>query len=93
MNFDVYLIITKRLNRYVTYVGYAKNAKKRLILHNNGKGAKFTKGNQWKLIYKKTYQSKSIAQKEEYILKKNYNQRLLIKKKYLKNENFNTTSI
>ena len=28
----------------VTYVGYTNNLKKRIVLHNTGKGAKFTKG-------------------------------------------------
>ena len=67
----------------VTYVGYTNNIKKRISLHNSGKGAKFTKGNYWKLIYKKKYKSKSIAMKEEYILKKNYKLRKLIKQKYI----------
>ena len=92
MSFYVYMLksVGKKI---VTYVGYSKNLKERIKLQNSGKGAKFTKGNKWKLIYKKTYQSKSIAQKEEYILKKNYKHRLQIKKKYLKDENFNITSL
>ena len=71
MKFHVYIILTKKINRHVSYVGYTKNLKKRLILHNSSKGAKFTKGNKWYLIYKKSYNSKSIAMREEYKLKKN----------------------
>ena len=93
MKFHVYIIITKKINRYITYVGYTKNLKRRLILHNSSKGAKFTKGNKWYLIYKKSYSSKSIAMREEYKLKKNYKFRSNIKKKYLNNENINFTSI
>ncbi len=93
MSFSVYLIITKRIDRYVSYVGYAKNIKKRLFLHNNSKGAKFTKGNKWKLIYKKNYKTKSLALKEEYNLKKNYKLRSFIKQKYLKNEDFSTITL
>ena len=70
MNFYIYLLIAKRLNRYITYVGYTNNLKNRLILHNKSKGAKFTKGKYWKLIYYKNYQSKSDAMKEEFKLKK-----------------------
>ena len=70
MNYYVYIIITKKINRYITYVGYTKNLKKRILLHNSSKGAKFTKGNKWYLIYKKTYNSKIIAMQEEYKLKK-----------------------
>ena len=44
--------------------------KKRLGLHNSGKGAKFTRGKKWKLVYYEKYDSKSSAMKNEYILKK-----------------------
>ena len=93
MKFHVYIILTKKINRHVSYVGYTKNLKKRLILHNSSKGAKFTKGNKWYLIYKKSYSSKSIAMREEYKLKKNYKLRSTIKEKYLENENINLASL
>ena len=93
MKFYVYIIISKRMNRYISYVGYSKNIEKRLILHNTSKGAKFTKGNKWYLIYKKSYNSKITAMKEEFKLKKNYKLRSLIKKRFLNNENINSSSI
>ena len=52
----------------VTYVGYTNNLKKRLDLHNSNKGAKFTRGKKWKLVYYKKYDSRSMAMKKEYIL-------------------------
>ena len=67
-----------------TYVGYTNNLKKRIRLHNLGKGAKSTKGRKWKLIYYETYITKSEALKNEYSLKKNYYLRKKIKDKYLK---------
>ena len=79
----VYLIVTKRNNKLFSYVGYSNNVVKRIKLHNSGKGAKFTKGNYWKLVYKKRYENKSIAMKEEYILKKNYKLRKVIKQKFI----------
>tara|TARA_A100000164_G_scaffold350001_1_gene353475 strand:+ start:304 stop:588 length:285 start_codon:yes stop_codon:yes gene_type:complete len=94
MNFYVYLLITKRLNRYITYVGYTNNINKRLKSHNSSRGAKFTKGKNWKIIFKKKYSSKSIAMKEEYKLKKDYKFRKFLKNKYLKkNANSNITSL
>tara|TARA_Y100000768_G_scaffold378042_1_gene351992 strand:+ start:505 stop:768 length:264 start_codon:yes stop_codon:yes gene_type:complete len=78
----VYLIVTKRNNKLFSYVGYSNNISRRIKLHNSGKGAKFTKGNYWKLIYKKRYKNKSIAMKQEYILKKNYKLRNIIKQKF-----------
>ena len=35
----------------ISYVGYTNNITKRLNLHNTSKGAKFTKGKSWKIIY------------------------------------------
>ena len=83
MSFYVYLLITKRNYKYITYVGYAKDINKRVFLHNNSKGAKFTKGSYWKLIYKRKYLSKNIAMKEEFKLKKNYRLRKIIKDQFL----------
>ena len=84
MKYFVYLIITKRINKITSYVGYTKDIKKRLKLHNASKGAKFTKGNKWLLIYKKSYLSKRAAMKAEYKLKKNYKFRTKLKSNYLK---------
>jgi len=85
MKFFVYLLININNNRTISYVGYTKNLHKRLALHNTSKGAKFTKGRKWTLIYKKCYKTKSLAMKNEYLLKKDYNKRNLIKKEFLKN--------
>ena len=67
----------------VTYVGYSKNLKERIRLHNIGKGAKFTRGRKWKLIYKEKFTSKKEAISREYYIKKNRSQRNKIKNKYL----------
>ncbi len=69
-------------SKKTTYVGYTNNVKKRIRLHNSSKGAKFTKGRKWKLIYKKKFSSKSEALKYEYFLKKNYDLRKKIKDFY-----------
>ena len=90
MKFYVYLICTKNNNnRLISYVGYTNNLKKRIYLHNTSKGAKFTKGKKWKILYKKKFLLKSDAMKYEYILKKDRIKREKIKKKYFTfNENF-----
>ena len=84
MVYCVYLILSKKLNKYKSYVGYTNNIEKRLYLHNNSKGAKYTKGNKWRLIYYKNYKDKITAMKEEYKLKKNYKLRNKIKSQYMK---------
>ena len=90
--FYVYLIVTK-IDKAYSYVGYTNNLAKRIKLHNNSKGAKFTKGRKWKIAYYKRFKSKIKALKEEYKLKKNYKLRSKIKKIYSKNENISITSI
>jgi putative endonuclease len=70
--FFVYLIVSKIKKKTISYVGYTNNLKKRLLLHNSSKGAKFTRGKKWKLVYFKEYDKKNIAMIEEYKLKKNY---------------------
>jgi putative endonuclease len=86
MDFFVYLLITKNKNRYISYVGFTKNINKRVKLHNTGKGAKFTRGRKWTLIYKKRYKSKSIAMKEEFKLKNDRKMRNLLKTEYINNK-------
>ena len=65
----------------ITYVGYTKDLKKRISLHNSGKGAKFTRGRKWKLIYKEKFLSKNKAISREYYIKKNRILRNQIKSK------------
>tara|TARA_Y100000992_G_C21243015_1_gene481735 strand:+ start:55 stop:291 length:237 start_codon:yes stop_codon:yes gene_type:complete len=77
------MILTKINERLVSYVGYTKNLKKRLELHNSSKGAKFTKGKNWKMIYSKRYSTKSLAMKNEYLLKKDFKKRNYIKYKFV----------
>ena len=63
-------------------MGYTRNLKKRLELHNKGKGAKFTRGRTWKVMYFEKYKTKKEAILREYSIKKNRKFRNLIKKKF-----------
>ena len=74
--------------RPVTYVGYTNNLKKRISLHNLGKGAKFTKGRKWKLIYMEKMKSKKEAISREYYIKNNRKLRNKIK-----NEHYNSAAL
>ena len=71
MHYYVYLLQSTGSKRNKTYVGYTKDLKKRIFLHNIGKGAKATRGYKWKIIFKKKFFSKSKAMSFEYKLKKN----------------------
>ena len=82
MTYFVYLIGCNKNNKFTTYVGYTKNLKKRIKLHNEGKGAKFTKGRKWKIMYYEKYKKKRKAILREIYLKKNRKLRNQIKNKY-----------
>ena len=82
MSYCVYML--KSLGKKtVTYVGYTKNLKERVHKHNSGKGAKFTRGRKWILVYKEEFKSKKEAISREYYIKNNRLVRNNIKKKYL----------
>tara|TARA_B110000438_G_C15183592_1_gene381199 strand:- start:120 stop:359 length:240 start_codon:yes stop_codon:yes gene_type:complete len=78
----VYVISNKKKLKLTTYVGYTNNLKKRLNLHNKGKGAKFTRGRIWKLIYYEKYKTKKEAISRECYIKKNRKLRNIIKNKF-----------
>ena len=65
--------INKNVSR--SYVGYTNNLKLRLKKHNTSKGAKSTRGFQWKIIYKKKFYDKRLAMSFEYKLKKDKKKR------------------
>ncbi len=68
--------VNSKINK--SYVGYSNNPEKRLIDHNKNKGAKSTKGHNWKLIYVKKFKNKSEALSYEYYLKRDRKMRKII---------------
>ena len=87
MAYFVYVIATTRESKLTTYVGYTNNLKNRLNLHNTGRGAKFTRGRRWRIIYFEKYATKNEAKSREYYIKKNRKFRNLIKKKFYEKKN------
>ena len=81
MSYFVYVLKSIE-KKPVTYVGYTGTLSKRIKLHNTGKGAKFTRGRKWRLIYKEKIASKNKAISREYYIKKNRALRDKIKNKY-----------
>ena len=82
MSYCVYMLVCISSVKKRTYVGYTNNLKNRLKNHNSNKGAKYTKGNKWKIIYKKKFLSKKKAMSYEYILKHDRKERLKIYNNY-----------
>ena len=67
MNWIVYIL---QCNDNTFYTGITNNLKKRLYVHNQGKGAKYTKGKRpLKLVYKEECLNRSEASKREYFIK------------------------
>lgn len=53
------------------YTGYTNNVEGRLKKHEEGKGAKYTRGRSpLKLVLEKSFATKEEAMKQEYIIKK-----------------------
>ena len=87
MAFVYFLINSPKKN--ISYIGWTNDLKKRLKQHNDGNGAKFTRGRKWKLIYFEILNNKKDALKREYELKKNRRLRNYIKKMFSKNNILN----
>ena len=49
--------------------------KKRLAAHNDGSGAKATRGRQWRLVHSEVFKTRSAAMSREYELKNNRRER------------------
>ncbi|QDP38810.1 GIY-YIG nuclease family protein [Radiobacillus deserti] len=53
------------------YTGYTNNIEKRLKMHEEGKGAKYTRGRgPLELVYLQQYETKGLALKQEHQMKK-----------------------
>ena len=89
MKYYVYLLISRHKSSLISYVGYTKNLKNRLNLHNNSRAAKYTRGKKWIVFHKEIYNSKSKAMSREYELKKDRKFRNILREKFKKNEKNN----
>lgn len=67
-SFYVYILLTKT---NTLYCGYTDDVERRFLLHQSGKGAKYTRSHKpVKIVYTKKFDTKSEAQKEESRIKK-----------------------
>ena len=65
----VYVLLSKS-KPIRTYVGWTLDLDARLEKHNTGKGAKFTRGNKWLLIYAERHRTRNGAMRREVFLKR-----------------------
>ena len=66
----VYVLGSRSDNGIRTYVGWTTDLARRLAAHNNGTGARSTRGRQWELLYAECYLNKSDAMRREWHLKR-----------------------
>ncbi|HEY0300741.1 MAG TPA: GIY-YIG nuclease family protein [Rhizomicrobium sp.] len=65
----VYVLISAKKPRR-TYVGWTLDLERRIEQHNGGKGAKFTRGGKWVLIYAERHRTRNGAMRREVFLKR-----------------------
>ncbi|MDX2234848.1 MAG: GIY-YIG nuclease family protein [Hyphomonadaceae bacterium] len=53
-----------------TYVGWTLDVDRRLHQHNAGKGARFTRGRQWRVVHTEAFETPQEAMKREVALKR-----------------------
>tara|TARA_B100000530_G_scaffold78758_2_gene47464 strand:- start:2974 stop:3225 length:252 start_codon:yes stop_codon:yes gene_type:complete len=67
-NWYVYILLCRD---GTLYTGITNDIKKRMLAHEKGKGAKYTKGRgPFKLVYENIFNNQSMAMKEENRIKK-----------------------
>jgi putative endonuclease len=70
MSCFVYLLGSNGKGGYRTYVGWTTDLEKRLNAHNLGKGARSTRGRQWKLLHSEEFETRNEAMSREWHLKR-----------------------
>jgi putative endonuclease len=65
----VYVLLSKSKPKR-TYVGWTLELDRRVEQHNSGKGAKFTRGGTWTLIYAERHRTRNGAMRREVVLKR-----------------------
>ena len=66
----VYVIASERGGNYRTYVGWTTDLDRRLAQHNDGAGAKSTRGRKWILLYAERFDARREAMSREWHLKR-----------------------
>jgi putative endonuclease len=66
----VYVLGCKTPGRYLTYVGWTTDVERRLVKHNNGTGARTTRGRCWVLLHTEKFKTREAAMSREWHLKR-----------------------
>lgn len=66
----VYVIGSRTARGPRTYVGWTIDLEQRLTRHNNGTGARSTRGRSWRLLYAEAFHDRRAAMSREWYLKR-----------------------
>ena len=66
----VYVLGSRAGDETRTYVGWTTDLDKRLAAHNAGKGARSTRGRDWRLLYAERFKNRGEAMSREWRLKR-----------------------
>ena len=75
MMFYTYIIYTTSLDAF--YVGSCQDLEERLKDHNSGSSKSTKKAKDWKLMYFETFETRSLAMKREYEIKRKKSRKYL----------------
>ncbi|MBF0354957.1 MAG: GIY-YIG nuclease family protein [Alphaproteobacteria bacterium] len=70
MSCFVYVLGSNDKHGSRTYVGWTLDLERRLAQHNDGTGAKSTRGRQWNLLYAECFETRQEAMSREWHLKR-----------------------
>jgi len=73
-----YILGSSDTGGMLTYVGWTSDINRRLEQHNSGRGARFTRGRKWMLLYVEAHATRSQAMSREWHLKKDRRFRKLL---------------
>jgi putative endonuclease len=74
----VYVLLSVR-KPLRTYVGWTLDLERRVEQHNQGSGARATRGGKWILIYVERYRTRNAAMRREVFLKRDRRLRKLLR--------------
>ena len=78
MAYNLYIIYSPKTDRY--YIGVSGELENRLARHNKGTSRSTKSGSpEWRLVYKESYESRSLAMKRESYLKRMKSRKLIEK--------------
>lgn len=66
----VYVLASVRRGIVRTYVGWTTDLERRLAAHNDGRGARSTRGRVWRLLYAEAFATRNEAMRREWFLKR-----------------------